>query len=204
VISWPSIDQAKEQTVAIPKLGVVVTSVREGRVGRPIAEWFLAQAQAHGGFEVDLIDLAEVGLPLLEEPHHPMQKRYTQDTTRAWSDRVAPIDAFVFVTPEYNGGTPPALVNALDHLYVEWNYKPAAFVSYGGVSGGTRSVQMTRQLLVMLKMAPIAESVTIPFVAKQMDGDTGAFAGGTTFEKAARTMLDELLRWTSALASLRA
>lgn len=186
-----------------PRLGVLVTSVREGRIGAVIGEWFVEQARAHGSFDVELVDLADVTLPLLEEPEHPRLQRYTQEGTRQWSARVAALDAFVFVTPEYNGGTPPALVNALDHLYVEWNYKAAAFVSYGGVSAGTRSVQMTRQLLVMLKMAPIAEAVSIPFVAKLVDGEPKRFVGGGSFDKSARGMLDELLRWTHALATLR-
>ena len=189
--------------MAAPRLGIIICSVREGRVGRPVAEWFESVAQAHGGFELDLIDLADVALPLLTEPHHPRLRKYTQPTTHAWSDRIDPLDAFVFVSPEYNSGPPPALVNALDHLFVEWNYKPATFVSYGGVSGGTRAVQITRQMLITLKMAPIVEAVAIPFVAKLLEGDPKRFVGGESFDKSARGLLDELLRWTTALRTLR-
>lgn len=187
----------------MPKLGVVIGSVREGRVGQPIGEWFVDIARKHDGFDVTPIDLKELHLPPLEEPIHPRLQQYKDPKTKAWSATVASTDAFVFVTPEYNTGTPPALVNALDHLYVEWNYKAAGFVSYGGVSGGTRAVQMTKQILTTLKMVPIVEAVAVPFFPQLMDKDSGKFNGGELHEKAARVMLDELLRWTDALTPLR-
>jgi NAD(P)H-dependent FMN reductase len=188
----------------MPKLGIVVASTREGRAGLPIARWFEGVARADGAFEPTLLDLKEAGLPLLEEPAHPRLQKYEQDTTKAWSATVRATDAFVFVTPEYNFGSPPALVNALDHLYVEWCYKAAGFVSYGGVSAGLRSVQMTKQILTTLKVMPIPEAVAIPFFGKLLDAASGAFAPGESHEKAAKAMLDELVRWTAALAPLRA
>jgi NAD(P)H-dependent FMN reductase len=94
-------------------------------------------------------------------------------------------------------------LNALDYLYHEWNYKPAGFVSYGGVSGGTRSVQMTKQVLTTLKVVPLPEAVTLPFVAKHIDAEKN-FTPDEGQQKAVTTMLDELLRWTTALRTLRA
>lgn len=81
-------------------LGVVVASTREGRVGMPVAEWFVAAVRAHGRFEPTLIDLKQVALPMLEERHHPRLRQYEQDTTKAWSAIVEAHAAFVFVTPE--------------------------------------------------------------------------------------------------------
>lgn len=187
----------------MPKLGIIIASVREGRGGLPVAEWFATLARAHGAFDVTLIDLKAVDLPLLDEPEHPRLKKYRRDKTKEWSATIAALDAFVVVTPEYNYGSPPALVNALDHLYVEWNYKAIGFVSYGGVSGGTRSVQMTRSIVTSLKMVPIVEAVHIPFYTKLLDQASRRFNGGEVHEKAAKTMLDELARWTAALGSLR-
>ncbi len=186
----------------MPKLKIIITSTREQRACPSVARWFLERARQHGGFETELVDLLEVGLPLLDEPHHPMKRQYTHEHTKRWSAIVADADAFVFVTPEYNFGMPPALLNALDYLYVEWNYKAAAFVSYGGVSGGSRSVQVTKQTLTALRMMPIPEGVTIPFFTKYMN-EQGEFDPGDTQAKPASAMLDELLRWTTALATLR-
>lgn len=187
----------------MPKLGVVIASVREGRGGLAVSDWFVEVARKHGAFDVTVLDLKEIGLPLLDEPAHPRLQKYTRETTKAWSASVREMDAFVFVTPEYNFGSPPALVNALDHLYVEWNYKAVGFVSYGGVSGGLRSVQMTKQIVTSLKMVPIVEAVAIPFFTKLVDGATGRFNGGELHEKSAGAMLNELTRWTEALKTLR-
>lgn len=185
------------------RLGIVIASVRDGRVGLPIAQWFIERARQHARFDVDVVDLKEIDLPVFAERNHPRLQKYESDKQKAWSARVAALDAFVLVTPEYNYGPSPALLNALDYLFVEWHYKPAAFVSYGGISGGLRGVQMTKQTLTTLKMVPIVEAVTIPFVAQTIDKETGAFTPTEVHEKSATVMLDELLRWTEALAALR-
>ena len=117
-------------------LQVVTVSTRPGRIGGPIADWFIEAAREHGGFEVDPVDLAELDLPMMDEPNHPRLQQYTKDHTKAWAARVERADAFVFVSPEYNFGIAAPLKNALDYLQKEWAYKPASFVSYGGVSGG--------------------------------------------------------------------
>ena len=188
----------------MPRLGVVIASVREGRVGLPVARWFTERARQHGRFEVDVIDLKAVALPMFAERNHPRLRQYESDAQKAWSARVNGIDAFVFVTPEYNYSPAPALLNALDYLFVEWHYKPAAFVSYGGISGGIRAVQMAKQTLTTLRMVPIVEAVVVPMVAQAVDREAGVFKANEQHEKSATAVLDELLRWTGALASLRA
>jgi NAD(P)H-dependent FMN reductase len=187
----------------MPHLQIVIASTRPARKGPAIAAWFEQVARQHGGFEIEVVDLAEVNLPLLDEPEHPRLGKYQHAHTRAWSARVAKADAFVFVTPEYNFSTPPALVNALDYLVNEWAYKPVAYVSYGGVSGGLRSVQMNKLMVTALRMMPLPEAVTLPFFTKLFDQATGAFAPGEAQDKAARVMLDELAKWAVALAPLR-
>jgi NAD(P)H-dependent FMN reductase len=184
-----------------PRLGVIVASVRGGRVGAPVSDWFVEQAERHGGFDVERVDLQAVDLPLLSEPNHPRLQKYTHEKTKAWSRTIDSLDAFVLVTPEYNYSSPPALINALDHLYHEWSYKAVGLVSYGGISGGLRGAQVTRQFLCSFKMVPIVEAVAIPFVVKQIEN--GRFTGGASYDASAKAMLDELVRWTSALRVLR-
>ncbi len=183
------------------KLTVVIASTRPGRVGLPIATWFVEQAKKHGAFEIVVADLKEIALPPLDEPKHPRFQQYTQEHTKAWSAIVSASDAFVFVIPEYNFSAPPALLNALDYLFKEWQCKVAGFVSYGGVSGGIRSAEMVKHTLTALKIVALPEAVTIPFVASMMK--EGAFHGSEPLEKAAVTMLDEMARWSKALGALR-
>jgi NAD(P)H-dependent FMN reductase len=185
----------------MPKLHVVIASTRPGRAGEPIAKWFFELAKKHGKFDLRMVDLAEVALPLLDEPHHPRLKKYEKEHTKKWSAIVEEADAFVFVTPEYNYGSPASLINALDFLYHEWAHKAVGFVSYGGVSGGLRSVQMTKQKVTALRMMPIPEAVTLPFFAQSLKD--GVFTPPDTQEKAGHTMLDLLLKWTTALATMR-
>src|SRR5690606_23041194 len=115
---------------------------------------------------------------------------------------VAAADAYVFVTPEYNYGPPPSFVNALNYVYKEWNYKPCGFVSYGGVSGGMRAVQLEKQLVTTLKMMPMVEGVAVPMVAQQLD-EAGNFRSNELIDDSAQTMLDELFKWATALQPMR-
>ena len=185
----------------MPKLTIIIASVREGRGGEAVARWFIERARQHGKFEVQVADLKELNLPILNEPHHPRLKKYVHESTKQWSAVVDASDAFVFVTPEYNYSTPPALVNALDTVYHEWTYKPVGFVTYGGISGGLRAMQMTRMMVTGFKMMPMVEAVNIPFFTQFVQD--GMFKANETHEKSVSPMLDELFRWSEALKTLR-
>lgn len=186
-----------------PKLHVIICSTRPGRVGKAVGDWFGGAAKQHAGFDVEVVDLAEMNLPMYDEPKHPRLQQYEHEHTKRWAASVDAADAFVFVTPEYNFGPPPSLVNALNYVYLEWNYKPAGFVSYGGISGGMRAVQAEKLTLTTLKMVPILETVLIPMVPQHLDKATGAFQAKDVHASSAAAMLDELLRWANALKPLR-
>jgi NAD(P)H-dependent FMN reductase len=191
-----------ESESSLPNLHVVIASTRPGRVGPPVGRWIHDLAARQGTFRVELVDLAEVGLPLLDEPKHPRLGQYTQPHTKAWSATVDAADAFVFVMPEYNHGFNAPLKNAIDFLHREWAHKPVGFVSYGGVAAGTRAVQMLKPVLTVLGMVPVTAAVPIPFV-KQVLSEDGTVTATDAMETAAKGMLDELLRWTVALREMR-
>ena len=186
----------------MPKLMVIMASTRPGRVGLPVTRWFLERAEHHGGFEIELVDLAELDLPMLDEPNHPRLRKYTKEHTLRWSAMVDDADAFVFVTPEYNYGYPASLKNAIDFLHHEWHNKPLGLVSYGGVSAGTRSLQQLRQVVAGVKLYALMESVTIPFVREKL-GEDGALVANEVMDEAADQLLDALLALEAALSPLR-
>ncbi len=186
----------------MPTLTVIIGSTRPGRARLPIAQWFVEEAKAHGAFDVHLADLAEISLPLMDEPEHPRLRQYLHQHTKNLSAVADASDAFVFVTPEYNYGYPAPVKNAIDYLYEEWMYKPAGFVSYGGVAAGTRAVQQLKQVVTTVKMLPVFESVNIPFHPQFID-DEGKVQASEEMEQAARAMLDELARTEAALRPLR-
>jgi NAD(P)H-dependent FMN reductase len=189
--------------MSIPVLQIITASTREGRKGHAVAQWARQVAEAHGGFDVELIDLAEVGLPMLDEPNHPRLGQYKHQHTRDWSTTVSRADAYVFVTPEYNHSFPASLKNALDHLYAEWNHKPAGLVSYGGVSAGLRAATALKPVMSALKIVPVTEAVSVPMFAQFVTED-GEFVPSAQVEASAKAMLDELLKLTGALRTLRA
>jgi NAD(P)H-dependent FMN reductase/GNAT superfamily N-acetyltransferase len=152
---------------------IIVTSTRPGRLGPAVANWFADATRDQAtrlGVTVDIADLAEIGLPLFDEPEHPATGNYVHQHTRDWSARVAAADAFVIVTPEYNFSMPATLKNAIDYLYAEWAWKPVGFVSYGNASAGTRAVQMAKQVVTTLCMVPIGAAVALR-LSEHVDGD---------------------------------
>ncbi|MEU8272420.1 NAD(P)H-dependent oxidoreductase [Sphaerisporangium sp. NPDC049002] len=185
------------------KLEIIVASTRPGRVGLPIGQWVEAEARAHGGFtDVELVDLAEVGLPFMNEPNHPRLGQYTHQHTHDWSAKVTEADAFVFVMPEYNYGYNAELKNAIDYLHKEWYYKPVGLVSYGGVAAGTRAAQMIKQVVTTLKMIPVSEAVSIPFVRQFVDDEENVVPNDV-MTASAKAMFDELVRVSDTLRPLR-
>jgi len=184
-----------------PNLLVIVGSTRPGRVGRPVADWFLNVAREHGGFDVHEADLLEIGLPLLDEPKHPRFKDYTHEHTKRWSAIVEAADVIVWVTPEYNHSYPASLKNAIDYLHQEWSHKPLGFVSYGGIAAGTRAMQALKPVASALALMPAVNAVNIAFVHQKLQD--GAFVGGDAENDAAKLLLDELLHLESGLSVIR-
>jgi NAD(P)H-dependent FMN reductase len=185
-----------------PVLQIIAASTRPGRRGIAVARWVEQLAEAHGGFDVELVDLAEVGLPVFDEPNHPRLRRYEHQHTKDWSATVDRADAYVFVVPEYNHSFPASVKNALDYLSLEWADKPAGLVSYGGVSAGLRAATALKPVLAALRMVPVVEAVSIPFFAQFLTDDD-EFVANTELEAGGKAMLDELARLAPTLRRLR-
>lgn len=185
-----------------PKLYTIITSTRPGRKGPIMAQWFNEFANAHGAFENEIVDLAEMGLPFFNEPNHPRMQKYEHAHTKKWSAKINEGDAFVFMMPEYNSFPPAEFTNALDYLFYEWNYKPAAIFSYGGVSAGTRSAQIARLHLASMRMTPLPEGINVPNFAAHIS-DEGKFVANELIEASAKTVLDELKIWNDGLQTIR-
>jgi len=175
---------------ARPRLLVLIASTRPGRVGGAVGEWVVDAARRSGAFDVEVADLAELRLPLLDEPAHPRLKDYRHDHTQRWSATVDRADGFVFVMPEYNHSYTAPLKNALDYLVHEWAGKPVGLVSYGGLSGGTRAVVALQPVLANLQLRGIAANVEIAWVAEHLE--EGRFAPSERHERALAALTAEL------------
>ncbi|GAA3102838.1 NADPH-dependent FMN reductase [Streptomyces echinatus] len=186
------------------RVAVIVGSVREGRLGPAVTDWFLGTAaEADPGLEFDVIDLAEVDLPLVMPGWGGTPSPEAAAALRDVSPRLAGADAFVVVTPEYNHSFPAALKNLLDWHLREWQAKPVGFVSYGGLGGGLRAVEQLRLVFAELHALTVRDSVSLhgPWSGLGEDGvprDAEVCAG------AVKGMLGQLTWWGRALRSARA
>ncbi|MFC6152663.1 NADPH-dependent FMN reductase [Nocardioides yefusunii] len=176
------------------RIAVVVGSIREGRRGRGVGDWVIAQA-ADRDPEYVLVDL--VDHPLTMRYEQKLDKTYDEPSTQAWSDLIDSFDGYVFVTPEYNRSVPAPLKNAVDLLFSEWGDKGLAFVSYGGV-GGARSVEHWRTIAATLSLHTVSAAV---HAGLRTDFDENGFAPQAFRAKELGKVLDALESLTERLRS---
>ncbi|MFF0309125.1 NADPH-dependent FMN reductase [Streptosporangium sp. NPDC004379] len=192
------------------RIAVVVGSTRPGRRGAGVARWVEEAAGRHaaakaGEAAVELVDIAEYGLPLLDEPLPAIFGDYRNPHTVRWAETIRSFDAFVFVTPEYNHSVPAALKNAIDYLYAEWHDKAAGIVGYG-VEGGIRAAEHLRLVLAETKVAVVGTQVALSMftdIVVTDPADPGVLSPTERQQKAMTAMLDEVVAWSRALRPLR-
>jgi NAD(P)H-dependent FMN reductase len=183
-------------------LKIISSTVRPGRKGPMIAAWIAEKASQTGEFEVEILDLGEINLPMMNEANHPIMKKYEHEHTRNWSAKIEAADAFIFVTAEYNHNYPAPLRNAIEYLFSEWNYKAAGIVSYGGISAGTRAANNLKGDLASMSMIPLVHGVNFSMFP-QFITEEGEFVPNENSHKSAETMLIELIRWTKGLKAVK-
>jgi NAD(P)H-dependent FMN reductase len=182
------------------KIGIILGSTRPNRNGEAVAKWVFELAKKKGGADFELVDVRDYNLPLLDEPVPPSMGQYSKEHTKKWAAKIASLDAFVFVTPEYNHSTCGALKNALDFVYAEWNNKAAGFVAYGSV-GGTRAVEHLRTIMAELQIADVRTQVAL-YLSSDFE-NLSTFRPGAQHEKTVNTMLDQVISWGTALKTVR-
>jgi NAD(P)H-dependent FMN reductase len=185
------------------QVGVIIGSTRPGRRSSAVAKWVCDEAGEHAGAELHPLDLADFALPLLDEPRPAITGHYEHAHTRAWAAAIEPLDAFVFVAPEYNRSFPAALKNAIDFLYDEWRDKAAGFVSYGADAGGVRAVEHLRAVMSELHVATVREHVALSLGADFADFGGRAPAPRAHQAERLRALLDELTSGGRALRTVR-
>lgn len=190
-------EEEKTMTNEKLKIGIVQGSVREGRNGDAVAKWMNDFAEKRNDAEYEIVDLANYNLPFLGSANAQPD---AEGQIKAWSEKMASFDGYIFITPEYNHAIGGALKNALDFLNPELNNKAAGFVGYGSL-GGTRAHENLRLILGELQVADVRTAVTFSLMSD--------FENMSVFKPAdyhadnANTMLDQVLAWSGALKTLR-
>jgi NAD(P)H-dependent FMN reductase len=181
------------------RVTVVVGSTREGRFGPTVASWFVEEARQRADLAVDVLDLADLALPdrLTGYGQPPPPE------VAAVTPRLASADAFVVVTPEYNHSYPAPLKTLIDWYTREWQAKPVAFVSYGGMSGGLRAVEHLRGVFAELHAVTVRDTISFHGAWSRFGSDQRPIDAAEC-AAAAKSMLDQLVWWASALRDARA
>ncbi|MEU1015729.1 NAD(P)H-dependent oxidoreductase [Streptomyces sp. NPDC005898] len=182
------------------RVAVIVGSNREGRFGPTVAEWLLARVRERSDLTVDVVDLAEVDLPtsLSFRPSTAVSTELAKVTPK-----LAAADAFIVLTPEYNHSYPASLKSVIDWHKGEWQAKPVAFVSYGGLSGGLRAVEHLRPVFAELHTVTIRDTVSFHNAGALFD-DAGRHRDPAAADAAAKAMLDQVAWWGWALRKAKA
>ena len=182
------------------KIGIIVGTTRPGRKADVVAKWVLDITRARTDATYEIVEIADYKLPLLDEPMPPSMGNYAHAHTKKWGAKIASLDGYVFVTPEYNHSISGALKNAIDFVYHEWTNKAAGFVSYG-TTGGVRAVEHLRGIAAELQIADVRAHVSLSLYTD--------FENFSLFKPAAshaaqlNLMLDQLVSWSGALKTLR-
>lgn len=182
------------------RVGIIVGSTRPGRKAAAVAKWTYDILKSRKDAEFEIVDIEDYKLPLLDEPVPPSMRQYSKAHTKTWSAKIHSLDAYIFVSPEYNHSMSAALKNAIDFLYHEWNNKAAGFVGYGS-AGGVRAVESLRLVMGEIKVADVRAQVMLSLHTD--------FENYTTFkphehhDKAVHSVADEVIAWGGALKGLR-
>ena len=183
------------------RIGIIIGSTRPGRVGDQVARWVYEQATERDDADFEIVDLADYSLPHLDEALPAASGQYANAHTKAWADKIASFDGFVFVTPEYNHSTSGSLKNAIDFIYAEWNDKAAGVVSYGAAMG-LRAAEHLRLIMGELQIADVRQQVGFSLMTDFENFST--FAPGPQHAKGISTQLDQVVAWSGALQGVRA
>jgi NAD(P)H-dependent FMN reductase len=186
---------------AVTKIAIILGSTRPGRNGAAVARWFYELAVRRTDAEFELVDLLDDELPLLDETWPPSLGMYQHAHTKRWAARVAEFDGYVFVIAEYNLGIRGALKNAIDFVYAERNNKVAGFVSYGQ-AGGVHAVDHLRLVAAELQVATVRAQVSLSLITDFEN--YSVFEPGPQHEQSVVALLDQLMRWSRALETVRA
>lgn len=175
-------------------IGIILGSTRQGRVSPQVGNWVKEIADKHGKANYEIVDIAEFKLPFVGEGTGE------EPGLKAWSEKLASLDGFVFIVQEYNHSITGALKNALDSARDEWNNKAAGIVSYGS-TGGARAAEHLRGILGELQVADVRVHPTLSLFTD--------FENFSTFKPAelhldnVNLMLDQVIAWSGALKTVR-
>jgi NAD(P)H-dependent FMN reductase len=149
----------------------------------------LKAAIANDENQVDIIDLREVEMPQLQTVFTSVES--TPEKYKEVSAKMFSADAFVLVTPEYNGSYSAALKNLLDHFPKQHRKVFAIATASPGALGGIRAALQLQELVYALFGIGSPYMLVTPQVDKKFDADGNLL--DESFQKSIETFVNEFL-----------
>jgi NAD(P)H-dependent FMN reductase len=172
-------------------IAILSASVRIERNSHRVALFFKRLIEAKNLATVEIIDLNEYQFPIFNE--RLMFLKNPSADLLDYSKRIKEADAVLIVTPEYNGGYPASLKNAIDVLYPEWQKKPVAISTCSdGDFGGNQVITSIQFVLLKMHTLTVPAMFPNPNVHKAYD-EQGNPADKTGTEERALYFLNEML-----------
>lgn len=172
-------------------IAVISSSVRMDRKSHRVALFFKKYLEENNHATVRILDLAEYNFPLFNE-RLQYQKAPSADVID-FAEQISSADGVIIVTPEYNGGYPASLKNAIDLLHKEWHRKPVAISTVSdGIFGGSQVITSLQFSLWKMKAWTVPAMFPVPEVSKAFD-ENGDPADDRFNEKRVAGFISELL-----------
>jgi NAD(P)H-dependent FMN reductase len=182
------------------KIEIISGSPRVNSVSRRVAlnlkKWLVTNTD----HETDIIDMKDWNLPPVQSVFVSVDR--TPDEFKPLAERIFKADAFILVTPEYNGSYSPAMKNLLDH-FPKQHHKPFGIVTASpGVMGGIRASQQLLQLIPALFGIASPYMLIVPTVDKKFD-EAGNIID-SSFEKSVHNFISEFLWLSENIVAVKA
>ncbi|MBP9099284.1 MAG: NAD(P)H-dependent oxidoreductase [Ferruginibacter sp.] len=175
----------------MPHIAIISASIRIGRNSHRVALYFKNYLESGNLATAEILDLMEYKFPLFDE-----RLQFQKDPSTGmldFAEKIKSSDAVLIVTPEYNGGYPASLKNAIDFLYVEWYHKPVAVATVSdGVFGGTQVITALQFTLWKMKALMVPAMFPVPKV-KDAFNENGDPTDKMATDKRALVFVNELL-----------
>ncbi|MES2650248.1 MAG: NAD(P)H-dependent oxidoreductase [Bacteroidota bacterium] len=174
-------------------ISIISASVRNGRNSHRVALYFKNYLEENQLANVKIIDLKEYNFPIFEERLRFISN--PSESMLSFANEITNADGIIIVTPEYNGGYPASLKNAIDLLYAEWKRKPIAIATVSaGAFAGTQVITSLQFSLWKIGALTVPAMFPVATVEKTFD-ENGTPSDIVATEKRAAVFINELIYW---------
>jgi len=185
----------------IPRVGVIIGTLREGHFGEEHERWIYEIASRRTNLAIELIDLRDHNQPLLDGRQSAISADLKMQAAQRWADRLSPLDGVIVVMREYGHGASTGLEKAFRRASQQLARKPIGFIGYGGIGS---AIGRLRRVAIGLQMMPVGTAVRIgiaEFNGIRRQGKT--FNDYPLLTHAIIELLDNVAWWAQALKTPR-